>query len=819
MKKIYSVLCLAFAMGVSVHTTAQTNPGTANLTHQWTFDDGTAKDKVGTADGTLQGAATIANKSLVTSAGGYMSFPATDIMLSSYSEASVEIWYTSSAGVNTGFTMLSFFGNTTGTVGTDYFSLSTARGDNFSRAAISCLDAATPWVSETGVNTTEYDDGKLHHMVGTLNATGITLYVDGLNVGTAPYSRAENMISNIGNQFVYLAKGGYTGDPTWKGAIHKFSIYKKALTDDEVLYNFQKGAEELPVITTTTTAITLDDNYPAETFSVTGANLSAPITITSPAGILIQNSAGKTITSLPATAVAEPITAIISTAVPVDGNITLTSGSTVVTIPVKSVSDAACFVPLYKDLTNLITQPGFNTLASYAGWGSRDVVTVLSDPANVYCGAASMKIGNGTTTGSGSLDVLLGGVLQPNTTYHVKVMIKTMDGTFHLGVDAAPNVEVALNTNGEWKPLEFTFTTGAVLGANPVMYINNWACTGTVAYVDNYELYVAPDAIIVPSKSTLSFDADTKKTVDFTVTSSNLSADITLDAPVGITLSKSTLPAASAGDSVIVTYDGVSAINGNITMTSGNTVVNIPVKALTTSSSTCFTPLYTDRQNLCVDPYMNDFNGFGGWGAKSIVYNVDSAYCGSRCGMINGSGSIDVQLTGKLIPNTVYIAKAMVKSFGKFQMGVYGQGAPEFTDSIVTNGTWKPFVFEFTTGETLGATSGLYFNNWSLSGTRGYIDNWEVYRKDTVNAVVDLKFKTNNFYVQNGKIVAEFENRSESDAKLSVYTVQGTLVSEEQFACTSGRNKRTVSAVLPKGMYMVQLTQAGQTSHAKLIKR
>jgi len=815
MKKTYFFLCLLIAFGISVRVSAQTDPGTANLKHQWTFDDGTAKDVVGTADGTLQGTATIASKALVTTNGGYLSLPASDIGINSYPEVSAEVWFTSASGVNTGYTMLSYFGNTTGTIGTDYFTISAARGDNVSRTTLSCGDTSSPWASEDGVNGTEYDDGKLHHMIATLTATGITFYIDGVNVGTKAYARTQNVISAISTQFGYLAKGGYTGDPTWRGLIHKFSLYNKALSDAEVLFLFQKGAEAQPVITATVSSLAFDNNYPAEIFNVSSANVSSDITITAPAGITIQPN------KVTANEKDVPITAIYTGTNIVDGNITLTSGSTVVNIPIKTASDLACYNPIYPETltTNLLGDlKSCSTMAGFGGWGTRNVSTIITDPSNVYCGAGSISIGNGTTTGSGSLDVAMAGILQPNTVYRVKVMIKTIGGTFHLGVDAAPNVEKAIDTNGAWAPLEFTFTTGATLVASPVMYINNYACTGLLAYVDNYELYISQDQSIVPSKTALSFDPQSSKTLDFTVIASNLNADITLTAPAGITLSKTTLPATASGDSVKVTYDGTTAINGNIVLKCGSVQTNVKVVALTASNVTCFTPLYSDRTNLVADPYLNDISGFGGWGAKTVIYDVDSVYCGSRCGAVIGSGSLDVTLGGKLIPNSIYKARAMVKTIGKFQMGIYGQGNAEFTDSIVTKGAWKEFVFEFTTGATPAAAAGLYFNNWALSGTRGYIDNWELYRKDTVSAVANVKDLFENIYVQNGKIVAEFDMNQSSVAQLSVYTIQGALVADEKFTALAGRNRKVINATLPTGMYLVKMTQDGKYSFRKLIK-
>lgn len=815
MKKTYFFLCLLLGFGISVHMSAQTDPGTTNLKHQWTFDDGTAKDVVGTADGTLQGAATLANKALVTAAGGYMTFDATLIGINTYAEATMEVWFTSIVGAGKDFSMLSYLGNTTGTLGTDYWSICPARNDagNPSRTAISCLNSTSPWETETGVNSITYADAKLHHMVATVNATNITFYVDGANVGTAVLS-ADNKLSNIGTQFAYLAKGGYTNDPTWKGSIHKYSIYDKALTDDNVMYLFQKGAEAQAVITTTIASLALDSNYPAEVFNVSSTNVSSNITVTAPAGITV----------LPTTITANEkdvqVTVIYPGTEAIDGNITFTSGSTVVNIPIKAVSGVACFTPIYPETlaANLLGDfKSCTSMANFGGWGTREALTIVTDPTNVYCGAGSIKIGNGTSTGSGSLDIAMASILQSNTTYRVKVMIKTIGGTFHLGVDAAPNVEKSIDTNGEWMPLEFTFTTGT-LSATPVMYINNYATTGLLAYVDNYELYLSQEQSITPSITAVSFDPESSRSVQFSVIASNLNSDIILTAPAGITLSKTTLPATAAGDTLTVTYDGTTAVNGNILLKCGSVETNMVVKGLTTSNTTCMTPLYTDRPNLIVDPYLNSLSTFGGWGSKSIMYNTDSVYCGSRCGAIIGGASIDAVLTDKLVPNSVYKSRAMIRTIGDFQLGVFGQGYPEFTDSINTGGVWKEVIFEFTTGPTVGSPSGVYFNNYQRNGTRGYIDNWEIYRKDTVSAVVSVKDMFDNIYVQNGKIVAEFDMNQSSVAQLSVFTVQGALVSDEKFTALAGRNRKVIDANLPSGMYIVRMTQNGQSSFRKVIK-
>lgn len=195
--------------GMSFQSFAQTNPGTANLKHQWTFDDETAKDDIGGADGTLTGAATISSKALNTSAGGHLVLPAATIGVNSYVAFSQEVWFTSSAGSNGGCTMLSYFGNTTGSFGTDYVFMSPA-SCNRCRAAISCGNTSAPWSAENGVNRTAgaIDDGKLHQMVTILDATSLTFYLDGVSLGSVTYT-GSNAISAIGTQFAYLCKGGY----------------------------------------------------------------------------------------------------------------------------------------------------------------------------------------------------------------------------------------------------------------------------------------------------------------------------------------------------------------------------------------------------------------------------------------------------------------------------------------------------------------------------------------------------------------------------------------------------------------------------------
>jgi len=220
-------------------------PAPAGPVHSYTFEDGTANDSVGDANGVLMGDAYVDGGALVTvDQDDWMEMPGDVIAMNTYSEITIEAWYTPEAGANTSWSMLAYFGDSVNGLGSNGYFITSARGDNKSRAAISCGDIATPWASESGADGLEYDDGLLHHMVSTLSATDITLYIDGVLIASTPLS-ATNSISCISPNFAYLAKGGYDGDPEWIGLIHEFNIYNRALSESEVMYLAGNRAEPI----------------------------------------------------------------------------------------------------------------------------------------------------------------------------------------------------------------------------------------------------------------------------------------------------------------------------------------------------------------------------------------------------------------------------------------------------------------------------------------------------------------------------------------------------------------------------------------------
>ena len=372
MKRNYFLLCLLFMYGISVQLFAQTDPGTSNLKHRWTFDDGSLVDDVAGVAGKIIGNGAVTNNAFVAT-NAYIELPASEIAINTYPAFTTEVWCTSQAGANAGWSMLTFFGESVNGGGRNYSFLSIARADNQTMASME----APVFNSATGP---EYDDGKLHHFVYTVSATDITLFIDGVQISTTPLAET-NAIANISNSLAYIGRGGWTGDPNWVGRYHKVSLFDKALSADEVLYLFQKGAEASSVITATATEIVLDNNFPATTFNVTASNLSAPITFTAPEGISLISVAGQPITTLPADATNYEVVVMWDMSSPSDGNVVFTSGSASATVKVKSVSDTECFNLLYDDVQNILMEvSGMNKVSDFQGWGAREVVSAISDP-------------------------------------------------------------------------------------------------------------------------------------------------------------------------------------------------------------------------------------------------------------------------------------------------------------------------------------------------------------------------------------------------------------------------------------------------------
>jgi len=234
-KPLHFILSLALVVLYIGSALAQ-NPSNY-LKHKWTFVEN-MNDAIGGANGTAVGGAFALNGLNLTVNGDCIELPAAKIAINKYTEVSFEISYTASE-LKTNC-MVYYFGNSTNNYGNEGVFLAPNHWDGPSiRAAISTGTYTDgPWTNETAVKTAATVAGTKYHVVTTINATDLKLYVNGALIGTALMAEKNNTLAGLSNAFAWVGRGGYSSDPTFLGVIHKLAIYNKALADDEVLALF-----------------------------------------------------------------------------------------------------------------------------------------------------------------------------------------------------------------------------------------------------------------------------------------------------------------------------------------------------------------------------------------------------------------------------------------------------------------------------------------------------------------------------------------------------------------------------------------------------
>ena len=252
-KKLILLFC-SLMLFLAGNLAAQ-DPGTANLTHLWAFEDGTLNDSVGEAHGTAVGdnvivgdGACILLPGAADAGDSWVEVPGDVVALFTYDEVSIAAWFTPDP-LNAQWEALWYFGNdgNGAGVGSDGFCFQPRRADNVARTWISCGDQSAPYNIEDGVNdaTGNYNDGELHHVVCELNEfPEIVLYHNGELIGTAPLTSdpttgKDNAIWNISPLFGRFGHSCYSGDVPWMGSIHEIAIFNKALSDEEVMYLYE----------------------------------------------------------------------------------------------------------------------------------------------------------------------------------------------------------------------------------------------------------------------------------------------------------------------------------------------------------------------------------------------------------------------------------------------------------------------------------------------------------------------------------------------------------------------------------------------------
>ncbi len=446
------------------------------LMHSYTFEDGTAADVIGTADGTLMGAGTIADGAYTAAANGdYIELPAAEIAINTYSAITLEGYIFSDVD-NTAAVMMAYFGgNENGLGGNGYF-ITPDRWTE-SRSAISCGNITAPWEAEQGVTGDPVSVGEKHHIVSVLTESTISWYIDGVLVGESEVS-GDNSIANLSTVNAWLCKGGYDADPTWMGTIDEFNIYNGAMDAASIA---ERATEYLSSSDASLSALSAN----VGSVSPDAMSGSSDFVVLVPVG-----TSSVTLTATPNAS---------SATVAGDGEVDLTGGETTVIIDVTSADgtvtkqfsvdilfdDPTCADNLNEN--NLVADPEMTDMSLWQGWGAKGLVYGFE----AYCGGSSMKLGNGGDGCDAALDISPFD-FEPNTTYRIRVMVKTVDGSIGLLVKGAdPDFGYAIDTYGEWMQVDTTFTTGENPTDNFISFNKcDYSSNCTYCYVDNYEIFV-----------------------------------------------------------------------------------------------------------------------------------------------------------------------------------------------------------------------------------------------------------------------------------------------------------------------------------------
>jgi rhamnogalacturonan endolyase len=218
------------------------------LTHLYTFNNGTANDSVGTANGTLfngativegwlnlQNGATLTPKTSGDATAQYAQLP--NGILPASGSATIETWYTTSSLVQNWARVFDFGDQSAGT-GNSYlfFTPRSANGD--ARAVLHPAGGAERVATYAGGT-----NNGLAHMASVVIdsvAAQLRLYIDGTLASSTALTGAG--IGNINEAAAFLGRSLFDTDSAFTGMIDEVRIYDEALSADTIAQHAASGA-------------------------------------------------------------------------------------------------------------------------------------------------------------------------------------------------------------------------------------------------------------------------------------------------------------------------------------------------------------------------------------------------------------------------------------------------------------------------------------------------------------------------------------------------------------------------------------------------
>jgi hypothetical protein len=248
------VCAILVVSAASVVVTAA--PARGALTHRYSFNDGTANDSVGGANGTLVNGATVAGGRLVfdpavnngtntdPATGQYVSLPYNILHTRAFT---VEAWFTNGGG--SAWQRVLDLGNSipnpspppVGNIGHGFILLTTSNGLGNPIGQVSIDSWGNLKDSDFAISNSPLTVGVEHQLVYTHDpdAQLTRLFVDGVQVvqSTAHVDPSTATYSNF-----WMGRSQFAQDPFFNGTIDELRTYDNALTGAQVAADYAAGA-------------------------------------------------------------------------------------------------------------------------------------------------------------------------------------------------------------------------------------------------------------------------------------------------------------------------------------------------------------------------------------------------------------------------------------------------------------------------------------------------------------------------------------------------------------------------------------------------
>lgn len=221
------------------------------LIHRYSFNDGTADDSVGTANGTFynsSGQASISGGqlNLVGNSGDYVDLGPGILTTTNITSGAVtiEAW-ASFNPVNGSWARLFDFGNISGSSGGNYIFLAANNANNGGNARLAVSDTL-PNSDETGFNVNNLLGQTGIQIVAVFNPSPdrqfLGLYTNGVLAASVP--TGSKFIASINDVYSFLGHSLWSSDAWLNGSIDEFRIYDGELSRFQIAADFQAGPNQ-----------------------------------------------------------------------------------------------------------------------------------------------------------------------------------------------------------------------------------------------------------------------------------------------------------------------------------------------------------------------------------------------------------------------------------------------------------------------------------------------------------------------------------------------------------------------------------------------